>query len=310
LDIRGNGGGLILAAEGALRLLTAQPIAPQQAQFINTPLNLKLCERNADDRPDGARLGCWTPSIRNAVRTGSIYSSGFPITDPVWLNQIEQAYDGPAALITDALCYSSSDIFAAGFQDHAIGPVIGVHGNTGAGGANVWSYQLLQRLATLDGDVLPEYLPLPGGADFNVAVRRTVRVGLNAGDVLEDLGVVPDQPHRMTKRDLLEENQDLLNTAARTLVAWQAQRPLVQLEDESDEVTVTIPEGSSADFTLNIRAQPFQGFQSGTQSFNLANLLAQRQALAMTLAMNVEGAEGERVTHYVNLNPVKKENDS
>ncbi|MFZ0545868.1 MAG: S41 family peptidase, partial [Candidatus Promineifilaceae bacterium] len=119
LDIRGNGGGLILAAEGALRLFTAQPIAPQRAQFINTPLNLKLCERNPNDRQDGARLGYWTSSIRNAVRTGAVYSSGFPITDPVWLNQIEQQYDGPVALITDALCYSSSDIFAAGFQDHA-----------------------------------------------------------------------------------------------------------------------------------------------------------------------------------------------
>ncbi|MFZ0545125.1 MAG: hypothetical protein WAM60_06790, partial [Candidatus Promineifilaceae bacterium] len=193
---------------------------------------------------------------------------------------------------------------------HAIGPIIGVHRNTGAGGANVWSYQLLQRLATLDEDVLPEYSPLPGGADFHVAIRRTVRVGLNAGDVLEDLGVVPNELHQMTKTDLLEDNQDLLNTAARTLVNWQAKRPLVQVQDQSGDVTVTVPEGSSADFTLNIRAEPFQGAQSGTQTFNLTNLLARRDALALTLAINVQDADGESFNHYINLNPISQEENS
>lgn len=310
LDIRGNGGGLILAAEGALRLLTPQQIAPQRAQFINTPLNLKLCERNPDDRADGARLSHWTPSIRKSVQTGSIYSSGFPITDPAWLNQIEQQYDGPVGLITDALCYSSSDIFAAGFQDHGIGPIIGVHGNTGAGGANVWSYQLLQKLATLNGESLLEYLPLPDGADFHVAIRRTVRVGLNAGDILEDLGVIPNRIHPMTKVDLLEDNQELLNTAAQTLFDWQAQRPTVQQPNQSGDINITVPEGSTADFTLNIHTQPFQGAQTGTHSFNLADVLAQSDKQRITLAMEIRNAKGETFTHYVNLKPNKNMEDN
>ena len=53
-------------------------------------------------------------------------------------------------LITDALSYSATDMFAAGFQDHGIGPVIGVGGATGAGGANVWSHGLLWALMEPD----------------------------------------------------------------------------------------------------------------------------------------------------------------
>ena len=45
-------------------------------------------------------------------------------------NLFGQRYYGPVALIIDALCYSTTDIFAAGFQDHEIGPVIGT--TTGA----------------------------------------------------------------------------------------------------------------------------------------------------------------------------------
>ena len=37
-------------------------------------------------------------------------------------------------LVTDARCYSTTDIFCAGFQDHGIGRILGVGAATGAGG--------------------------------------------------------------------------------------------------------------------------------------------------------------------------------
>ncbi|MFF3930493.1 S41 family peptidase [Streptomyces hirsutus] len=58
-------------------------------------------------------------------------------------------------LITNARCYSATDIFAAGFQDHRIGPVLGTDENTGAGGANVWTHALLSDL--LQGDRATPY---------------------------------------------------------------------------------------------------------------------------------------------------------
>src|SRR3569833_2220785 len=94
-------------------------------------------------------------------------------------------YRGHVALITDALAYSATDIFSAGFRDHALGPIIGVDDNTGAGGANVWSYSLLQSFLKPDTREVPM---LPGGCDLRIAIRRTLRVGASTGTPLEDLG--------------------------------------------------------------------------------------------------------------------------
>ena len=54
------------------------------------------------------------------------------------------------------------------------------------------------------------------------------------------------------------------------------------------EVTVTGPCGSSAEFSLDVRAQPFKGSQRGIKTFNFADLLAQREALTLTLSMEMK----------------------
>lgn len=226
LDVRGNPGGLIPAAEGLLQLLTPRRVEPARAQFLNTPANLELCAAHAPSSRIGALdLSPWLPSLREAVRTGAVYSLGYPITSPAWLAQRAQRYYGPIVLVTDALCYSATDIFAAGFQDHAVGFVLGLDGNTGAGGANVWSHDLLVELMRArDGARAPDpsrgdgpYRRLPGGAGLRLAVRRTLRTGPNAGVVLEDLGVAPDAVYRPTRRDLLENNADLIASASQIL---------------------------------------------------------------------------------------------
>lgn len=279
LDVRGNGGGLITAAEGALQLFTSRRIEPQHAQFINTPLNLELCRMNPDDLPGSVRLGRWTESIREAVQTGAAYSLGFPITSPVDLSGITRRYFGPVALITDALCYSATDIFAAGFQDHEIGPVIGIHGNTGAGGANVWSYGLLNRIwmANANNPEDSPYVTLPEGADFRVAVRRTIRVGLNAGGVIEDLGIRPDELYRMTYQDLIKGNQDLLQAAARALLRWRSSRAHLRLEQTSEElprIRVSLPANTDPDLTISLHVRARTSGAGEEDVFDLAELLA------------------------------------
>jgi cytosine/adenosine deaminase-related metal-dependent hydrolase len=218
IDVRGNGGGLIHAAERLLQVLTPRRIEPQQAQFLNTPLNLTLCRRHApSQRFTGLDLSPWIPSLDRAVETGAAHSLGYPITSIADCNDLGQAYYGPVVLVVDALCYSATDMFAAGFQDHAIGPILGVDEQTGGGGANVWSHSLLRALLPADEVSDSPYAPLPHGADLRLAVRRTLRVGPNEGLVLEDYGVRPDVVHRMTRADLLEHNVDLTRAAARLL---------------------------------------------------------------------------------------------
>ncbi|WP_326750785.1 S41 family peptidase [Streptomyces hirsutus] len=215
VDVRDNGGGHLHAAEFALQVLTPRRIAPEPVQFINTPLNLRICRRHQDS--SGIDLGAWVPSLEQAVETGATFSGAFPLTPEDGANAIGQQYFGPVVLITNARCYSATDIFAAGFQDHRIGPVLGTDENTGAGGANVWTHELLSDL--LRGDRATPYVPLPKGAGMRVSIRRTLRVGALSGTPVEDLGVVPDELHRMTRRDLLEDNADLFNRAGLLLKA-------------------------------------------------------------------------------------------
>lgn len=230
IDVRGNGGGLIHAAERLLQILTPREIEPQSAQFVNTTLNLRVCRAHAPSTVyAGFTLEPWIESLERSIKTGSTYSQGFPITEREWCNDIGQKYYGPVLLITDALCYSATDMFAAGFQDHKIGPVLGVSNNTGAGGANVWSHHVLSELMAKEPD--SPYAPLPHGTDMRTAVRRTLRVGDNAGEVIEDLGVEPDAEHRMTRDDLLHGNRDLLQRAAEILAAQKTHPIVVNFED-------------------------------------------------------------------------------
>jgi C-terminal processing protease CtpA/Prc len=230
VDVRGNGGGHIWASEGLLQTLTPATIEPEPVQFINTPLNLRIARRHKDN-PVGIDLGPWADSIAESVETGAVYSRAFPITPKEFANAWGQKYHGPVVLVTDARCYSATDIFAAGFQDHRIGQILGADDNTGAGGANVWTHDLLRLLLTEPSPADPEtpYRNLPQGAGMRVSVRQTLRVGERAGTPVEDLGVRPDVRYFMTRDDLLNGNRDLIARAAEMLSGQTKRRLDVEL---------------------------------------------------------------------------------
>jgi hypothetical protein len=115
----------------------------EPTQFINTPVTAELCAKVKD-------LNAWSDSINASIETGAQYSSAIPLygddsEDAV--NESGQLYYGPVVLVTDALCYSATDFFAAGFQDHEIGTVLGrdrqgarrhQHGHGPAGRLRPW----------------------------------------------------------------------------------------------------------------------------------------------------------------------------
>jgi hypothetical protein len=224
LDVRGNGGGHIFASEFALQTLTPRRITPEPVQFIATPLNLRIVAKHKDN-PSGIDLGPWFKSLDQATETGATFSQAVPITPEAEANEVGQIYQGPVVLVTDARCYSATDIFAAGFQDHEIGPVLGVDDNTGAGGANVWTHGLLKQLLELPTpDASSPYKALPRQANMRVSIRRTLRVGAQSGTPLEDLGVLPNVRHHMTRDDLLSANTDLLDRAGALLAGMPVRR--------------------------------------------------------------------------------------
>ncbi len=213
LDVRGNGGGYVIAAEFLLQFLSPRRIIPEPFQFVSTPGTTALARTVADYQD-------WKASLEEAVTTGAAYSTAFPLYPADVVNSAGQHYQGPVVLVTDAQCYSACDIFAAGFQDHQIGAVLGVEANTGAGGANVVTHEEL-RAEWTDGALKQ----LPKGAQMRVSLRRCLRVGSRFGQPVEDLGVVPDALHALTRNDLLEENADLI-AAAGALLAQRTPRLL------------------------------------------------------------------------------------
>lgn len=214
LDVRGNGGGVIFGTEGLLQLFTPGRIQPEPFQMISSDETAALCRHVPDD------YGPWAASVDEAIATGAQYSGAIPISTADEVNGIGQRHHGPVLLVTDALCYSATDMLAAGFQDHGIGTVLGVDDHTGAGGANVTGVGAL--LFSWPGS---PFEPLPHGTDLSLSIRRSLRVGPHAGQPLEDFGVVPDERHRLTRRDVLDHNVDLLARAGE-LPAEQTRRRL------------------------------------------------------------------------------------
>jgi hypothetical protein len=213
IDLRGNGGGVLPSGEGLLQFFSPKPIESARYEFVNTPLTLQLTQT----APEGMMIGPWAESIEMGLEVGAAFSQGLtflPYSDHY--NEIGQRYYGPVVLITDGLCYSTTDMVIAAFQDNGIGTILGLDDNTGAGGANVWPGRVVAGL--VGGASGPQAAaPLAGNASITVALRRSIRTGKAAGTPIEDLGTKPDQVHRRTLNDLLNGNEDLLNAAGAML---------------------------------------------------------------------------------------------
>src|SRR5215207_4118755 len=189
VDVRDNAGGRTRAAERLIQLIApGRPqIQPERLYFVNTPLSLRLCRLcKSDTRLGPEGLSSWIESITRSIETGATFSASFPYTDPKACNDLGSAvYAGPVIVIANALCYSATEYFVAGFQDHG-GKVLGTDESTGGGGANVRSYSELRNYF---GRKPPFENKLPNGAELRVAFRRAMRVGPQAGTEIEAFGV-------------------------------------------------------------------------------------------------------------------------
>jgi hypothetical protein len=208
LDVRGNGGGYINIGERILQMLTPREIVPEPFHFLATPLTLAIATA-VNGWAD------WNETIGLGLESGASFSQGFALTEPRECNDVGQIYQGPVVLVTDALCYSTTDIFSAGFQDHRIGPILGCHASTGAGGATVWDHK--ENLQAMTIAPKNPFAPLPQGAGMRVAALRCTRLGSRTGIPVEDYGVVTDVRYYMTRADVVGNNENLIASAAMIL---------------------------------------------------------------------------------------------
>jgi hypothetical protein len=286
IDVRSNPGGSIWAAERLFQLFTPNTVAPNRFSFLATSMTRAMAglAQNQDE------LSHWRPSLDDAVVTGEPYSLAYPITDAGACNDIGQVYGGPVVAIVDPNTSSAGDLFAAGFVDNGIGPLISVGEATGAGGANVWMADdvtnALQGWAAAPG-------PLPGGVGYTLAVRRATRAGPSDGAAIEDVGVRGNASYAMTRRDLTGSNEDLLAFATtwvlglpRTALSYDEPvadgEPLVVRMGGVDRLDVAVDGSLQASRTITsgpVRVELPTGWSEVDLRASAAGTLVQRRVL-------------------------------
>jgi hypothetical protein len=244
LDIRGNPGGDIIAAERILQMLTPDRIQPENFHFANTEAIRDILRRVRDrEAPEDARVEFepWAGDADRASDSENPHlTSGLPLTHPDEANDIGQIYHGPVVLLTDAFTYSAADIFAAGFQDHAIGFLLGAEAFTGGGGANVFNHGEL--VAKLGPDLGLPLVRLPRDITMRVALRRCSRVGFNPGQPIEDLGVRMNEIYQPNSVDeVMDEFPGMVRRAVRMFKLRPEFRvDVAGLDVRNDVFTITV----------------------------------------------------------------------
>ncbi len=283
VDLRGNPGGLIWAAERLLQLFAPHAVEPTRFSLLATEVT-----RAMSDAPQNRRLlSPWRRSLGDAAGTGCVYSQGVPITPVDRCNDRGQVYGGPVVAVVDATTYSAGDLFAAGFADNNLGTIVSVGKATGAGGANVWRSDALRAMLAGTGQDLGH---LPGGAGFTMSVRRATRVGASEGAAIEDVGIAGHRPYAMTKRDLLDGNVDLLTLCSRLIAA----EPSTSMTVSAVESTVTIESNNINRIDVYTDDRPFTSFETdGVAVIELATAPEQ---------VRVEGYRGDLLVQTRRLN--------
>ena len=218
VDIRNNPGGSIQFAERLLQMLTPGEITPARFHLPNTPAIQDILHEVHELGEGAGDLDFFAPWIEDdvgAAANGALLTSGKPLTSLEEANSIGQIYQGPVALLIDAGSYSATDIFAGGFKDHDIGIVVGVDSNTGGGGANrILHEELAEGLKGTRNSLIQE---LPSGTKMGIALLRSARVGPNAGQSLEDVGVSCDELYNLSLQDIAHDSFGLLTHVCRLL---------------------------------------------------------------------------------------------
>ena len=262
IDLRGNPGGLIWAAERLLQLFTPQRVAPTRFSLVATELTRALARAHPEE------FEPWLDSLEASVAVGELYSQSVPITPPERCNDVGQTYSGPVVAVVDANTYSAGDLFAAGFMDNELGTLVTVGHATGAGGANVWGQDIV--VAALAGTGFKRK-KLPAGITYTVSVRRATRgCGPSVGAPIEDIGVRGHEAYAMTREDLVGGNQDMVNFCAKLLVEHERTLLRVALSAAATKsLSVTTQGLDRLDLYVDERPNGSVGVKDGTTKCKL-----------------------------------------
>jgi len=207
LDLRDNEGGQIPFGESLVQFFTSKKISPLLFKMRANESNRYFLGR--------LRFGSIAHfnQLEEAISKNLFLTEGLPLylNDESPINEFGQVYFKPVGLLTNAICYSTCDMISAQFQDHEVGPIFGEDSTTGAGGANnIWTSDYYNISSG-------QFKKLPNDQDFGFSWRQTVRVSLNAGQLIENTGVKSDIILPVTFKDLPEDAKDQMRRILKTL---------------------------------------------------------------------------------------------
>jgi hypothetical protein len=216
IDVRDNPGGYINLADALPQLFSANPVGVNGFRFINTDLNATIVNTQSFQGSE------WQTIVNEVHGTNARYTRTAQFTTDASANSRTQVYFKPVAVLTNGNCFSSCDMFSASMQDNALAKLWGEDATTGAGGANVETDSYFRGLIPA-GQNNP-FSPLPGGQIMRVAWRQAVRVGMHAGELIEDFGVARDENALKTSDDVLNHGATQLEHITSDLAALSTSR--------------------------------------------------------------------------------------
>ncbi|KAJ3223841.1 hypothetical protein HK099_000612 [Clydaea vesicula] len=191
IDVRSNGGGWGLFSNMIPQLFKAD-FVPGFGSTRKSPINDRIFQN-----PGHAGFEAY-----GATPEGQPYSNLFLYETVAETNTFGQAYLKPVAVLNNANCYSSCDIFSAAMQDSQTAKVMfGEDGATGAGGCNVVHHENFRQYNPVDFNA-----PLPFGVDVTIGWQQLIRNGVNDKKKVEDFGIESDVILRPTTFDLFNVN--------------------------------------------------------------------------------------------------------
>jgi tetratricopeptide (TPR) repeat protein len=198
VDLRGNGGGSLVAAELIVQLLAGRSVDPPTFEVRGTEYLRRILAADHDLeklRPGDALPNAETHAIRVHLAPETDASTSRP--DRV-------------LLVVDAGCAGATEFFIARFVDLNLGPVLSSS----------------RRLALIGGvtcDVarpsrhgLRGFPPQPVAASIQVTIARLLRGGRD-GRSLQERPVVPDEIYFPTRGDVTGDEEGLFDLAQRML---------------------------------------------------------------------------------------------
>lgn len=136
VDLRGNAGGEVEAADRIVQRLAGGPPEPCLFQFRDSQSVRRMLNRHSAWRE-------WSEPSSELSSGGWLNARS--ITEPTSLDDGE-GFSGALVVVVDALTYSAAEILAGRLRERAGAVLVGEQAVTGGGLANAWGYSALQSL--------------------------------------------------------------------------------------------------------------------------------------------------------------------